>query len=285
MPLKIPSEFKFPMGITTALDDDTVDDFITLLKKISGPMPHKQIIEEFKKHFCDVSSDSYYPSNSLSWAESDMTGQAYNASRDAPSFIAALYDAIEVLRVQGATVPNVNNINLILRRHNVQYEILNSELIQNNGNVASPDIDECMTTIVMKAINDASALIGDVDSISAIDRAHTALHGYLVALCKDNNIPLAQDPTVSKAFKELRQFHPALQASGNRSDEITRILQSFANSIDAFSTLRNKASLAHVNELLEVPEATATVNAMYTVFRYIQDSIKRHHTKCTPKSY
>jgi hypothetical protein len=130
----------------------------------------------------------------------------------------------------------------------------------------------------MRALGDAKALIGTVDSSSAIDRAHTALHGYLVQLCTDNQIDIPNDPTASKAFKQLRQFHPALQASGNRAEEVTRVLNSFAASIDAFSTLRNKASLAHVNELLDVPEATAIVNAMYTIFKYIQDSMQRERS-------
>ncbi|WP_367947664.1 abortive infection family protein [Halomonas sp. TA22] len=39
--------------------------------------------------------------------------------------------------------------------------------------------------------------------------------------------------------------------------------------------LRNRASLAHANELLDEPEATVALNAVYTIFRYIQDCIKR----------
>jgi hypothetical protein len=96
-----------------------------------------------------------------------------------------------------------------------------------------------------------------------------------VQLCTDNQIDLPDKPTASKAFKLLRQYHPAMLASGHRAGEVTKVLNSFAASIDAFSTLRNKASLAHVNDLLEVPEATAIVNAMYTIFKYIQDSVQR----------
>ena len=46
--------------------------------------------------------------------------------------------------------------------------------------------------------------------------------------------------------------------------------------IDAFSTIRNKASLAHANELLDEPEAMAMVNGMFTIFRYVQDSLRRY---------
>jgi hypothetical protein len=113
-----------------------------------------------------------------------------------------------------------------------------------------------------------------------------ALQGFIDSVFKLANIPLfcphenIQPPanaTVSNAFKELRKSHPALLATGNRAAEITRILNSFATSIDAFSTLRNHASLAHVNELLDVPEATATINAMHTIFRYVQDCLTRQN--------
>lgn len=279
MPLQMASELRFPMGTTESLNDNTVDDFISLIRKVSSSIGHQQIVEIFKRHFCKVSNDHYSRSSSLEWAESDMVNQAYNAAKDAPNFIAAVYEALEELKHQKATVPAVQHINQILKNNNANYEIIGDQLIQNVGNVNIPEFSESVSTTVMRALGDAKALIGTVDSSSAIDRAHTALHGYLVQLCTDSSIDLPNDPTVSKAFKELRKSHPALQASGNRSEEITRVLNSFAASIDAFSTLRNKASLSHVNELLDVPEATATVNAMNTVFRYVQDSMQRKNIK------
>lgn len=279
MPLQMASELRFPMGATTALSDNAVNDFMVLLGRISGPTSRYQIVEVLKQYFCKASGSYYARSSSLDWAESDMITQAYDAAKDAPNFIAAIYEALEELERKNAAVPKVQHINQILKNNNAPYEIIGDQLIQNAGNVSTPEFSQSVSTTVMRALGDAKALIGTVDSSSAIDRAHTALHGYLVQLCIDNSINLPDDPTVSKAFKELRSFHPALQASGNRSEEITRVLQSFANSIDAFSTLRNKASLSHVNELLDVPEATATVNAMYTIFRYIQDSMHRKNVE------
>ncbi len=275
MPLQMTSELRFPMGATTPLSDQSVDDFILLIRRVSGPMNRQRIIEVFKQHFCKVSGDYYARSSSLDWAESDMFSQAQNAAEDAPNFIAAVYEALEELEHSGATVPTVQHINQILLKNQDHYQIVDGRLIQTAGSVAAPEFSESISASVMRALGDAKALIGTVDSSSAIDRAHTALHGYLMQVCTDNQIDLPNDPTASKAFKQLRQFHPALQASGHRAEEVTRVLNSFAASIDAFSTLRNKASLAHVNDLLDVPEATAIVNAMYTVFRYIQDCIQR----------
>ncbi|ABC27497.1 conserved hypothetical protein [Hahella chejuensis KCTC 2396] len=275
MPLQMTSELRFPMGSTTPLSDLSVDDFISLIRKVSGAMDRQRIIEVFKQHLCKVSGDYYARSSSLDWAESDMSRLAQNAAQDAPNFIAAVYETLEELERSGATVPTVQHINQILLKNQDHYQVVDGQLNQTAGSVAAPEFSESISTSVIRALGDAKALIGTVDSSSAIDRAHTALHGYLVQLCTDNQIDLPSDPTASKAFKQLRQFHPALQASGHRAEDVTKVLNSFAASIDAFSTLRNRASLAHVNDLLDVPEATAIVNAMYTVFRYIQDCIQR----------
>lgn len=275
MPLQMNSELRFPMGATSQLNDVALDDFIALIRRVSGSIGGQQKLEIFKKHLCKVSGDRYTRSSSHDWADSDMSNHARNAAKDTPNFIGAIYDALEELARADVTVPTAQNINQILNKNQVQYQIINDELVQTVGNVDAPEQSESVSTTVMRALGDAKALIGTIDASSAIDRAHTALHGYLVQLCTDSQIILPSEPTASKAFKELRQHHPALQAYGHRADEVTRVLNSFATSIDAFSTLRNKASLAHVNELLDVPEATAIVNAMYTIFKYIQDSMHR----------
>jgi len=276
MPLQLENELRFPMGATSSFDSAVVNEFLSLMKKVSAPIGKQQVIEIYKQHLCKVSGDYYAKSSSLDWAESDMNTQAHNAANDAPNFIAAVYDAFEELQKFGAVVPQERNINQVLANHQQHFEIVSGLLNATGAAVAPPQVSESISTVVMRALGDAKALIGTVDSSSAIDRAHTALHGYLSKLCIDESILLPADATVSKAFKELRKSHPALLATGNRASEITRVLNSFAASIDAFSTLRNQASLAHTNELLDVPEATATVNAMYTVFRYVQDCLARH---------
>ncbi|MGR5154859.1 abortive infection family protein [Photobacterium swingsii] len=276
MPLQLANELRFPMGATSSLDSAVVNDFLSLMKRVSAPIGKQQVIEVYKQHLCKVSGDYYAKSSSFDWAESDMSNQAYNAAKDAPNFIAAVYDAFEELQQYGAVVPQEQNINQVLSNHQLHFQIVSGQLNATGAAVAVPQVSEAISTTVMRALGDAKALIGTVDSSSAIDRAHTALHGYLVKLCADESISLPADATVSKAFKELRKSHSALLATGNRAGEITRVLNSFAASIDAFSTLRNQASLAHVNELLNVPEATATVNAMYTIFRYVQDCLARH---------
>ncbi|MEL0620392.1 hypothetical protein [Psychrobacter proteolyticus] len=136
------------MGTTEPLNDNIVDSFISLIRKVSGPIGHQQIVEIFKRHFCKVSNDRYSRSSSLECAESDMVTQAYNAAKDAPNFIAAIYEALEELEHKKTAVPTVQHINQILKNNNANYEIVGDQLIQNAGSVATPELSESLSTIV-----------------------------------------------------------------------------------------------------------------------------------------
>ncbi len=276
MPLQMTSELRFPMGASTQLSSVAMEDFLSLARKITSTISRKQIIETFKEYFCRASGEYYASSSSLSWAESDLDRDAYKASSDAPGFIAAFCDACEHLSKMDIAVPNHNIVNNILEKNNVPFRIIDNELCNTTEYITPPQPQESPESIVARALSDAKALIGHSNASSAIDRAHTALHGYLVQICEKSDIDINQDITTSKAFKLLRQSHPALAPDGPRASDVTRVLQAFATSIDAFSTIRNKASLAHANELLDEPEATAVVNAIYTIFRYIQDCLQRY---------
>ena len=55
---------------------------------------------------------------------------------------------------------------------------------------------------------------------SAVDRLHTAMHGYLLSLCDDAGIPHGDRPTMNQLFKALRGEHPSLTNLGVRSDDV-----------------------------------------------------------------
>lgn len=277
MPIEMPVELRFPMGGTTPLTDGAVQDFISLARKASSSsIGRQQIIEKFKEIFAITSGDQYAKSSSLSWAESDLEDHADRAASDAPGFIAAFCDACEALENWGVAVPGHQYVNNILEKHSVPFRVIDNQLVANDEHISPPDpVIGTAESTVSRALADAKALLGHSDASSAIDRAHTALHGYLIELCGNASIPLDNDASLSRVFKVLRQSHPALVPEGPRASDVTKILKSFAASIDALSTIRNRASLAHANELLSEPEATVALNAAYTIFRYIQDCMKR----------
>ncbi|MCF8785236.1 abortive infection family protein [Rhodococcus ruber] len=141
--------------------------------------------------------------------------------------------------------------------------------------VASPKPIESMSAVVRQALVDAENLIRTSGPASAVDRVHTALHGHMNTLCAEVNIALPERPTLQFAVKKLRENHPRLTPTGQRAEEVSRVLYSMAATLDALTTLRNNASPAHPNEaLLGDQEALLAINAARTIFAYIDSKVR-----------
>jgi hypothetical protein len=124
--------------------------------------------------------------------------------------------------------------------------------------------------VVRRALNDADHLLHSAGATSAIDRLHTALHGYLRSAWEASEINVGENASITALFKALRTTHPALKDLGTQADEVARIITAFSTVIDALNTIRNHASIAHANEqLLGEAEASLTVNAVRTLFNYL----------------
>lgn len=124
--------------------------------------------------------------------------------------------------------------------------------------------------VVDHALKDAAALLESRDPVSAVDRAHTALHGYLKAACTRERIEVPADISTAQTFKLLRQNHPALADLGAQHESLIRILQAMSTVVDALAPLRNRASLAHANDqLLSREDAVLAINATRTLIHYL----------------
>jgi hypothetical protein len=129
---------------------------------------------------------------------------------------------------------------------------------------------------VKRAITDAELLLSQNGAVSGIDRLHTALHGYLRAICSDAGISFAPDDPIARLLKLIRKQHPAFQNLGSRGQDIERVYQSFGAVLDAVNSIRNNASLAHANEnLLEVDEAYLVINAVNTILHYLEAKLRK----------
>lgn len=139
--------------------------------------------------------------------------------------------------------------------------------------VATPDLG-VTSEAVERAIADAEILIHTSDATSAIDRLHTALHGYLSGVLEDAQIGHDRDVPVTALFKQLCRDHPAFSDSGSHREFVLRILRSLGAIVEATNTLRNQASLAHPSEeLLPAPEADLFVNATRTLLHYVSGKV------------
>jgi hypothetical protein len=72
------------------------------------------------------------------------------------------------------------------------------------------------SSVVGRAMTDAETLIRNNGATSGVDRIHTALHGYLLAVCDDAGIHHPSDASTTALFRLLREQHPAFQDVGPR---------------------------------------------------------------------
>jgi hypothetical protein len=124
--------------------------------------------------------------------------------------------------------------------------------------------------VVERALTDAENLVSSSGAASGVDRVHTALHGYLLQACADQNLQAPEDASVTQLFKLLRAKLPYLADLGPRSDDISKVLNSMASVLDALNPIRNLASVAHPNRvLLDDAEALLVINVVRTVLHYL----------------
>lgn len=151
------------------------------------------------------------------------------------------------------------------------FDYFNSLASRLGGETAIPTPDLAAAGEVLKrALGDAETLIQQSGAVSAVDRIHTALHGYLIAICNKSGIGYEANASLTRLFRSLREQHPVLAQAGAGSEEISRILQACATIMDALNPLRNRLSVAHPNEqLLGNEEAMLVVNITRTLLRYL----------------
>jgi hypothetical protein len=134
--------------------------------------------------------------------------------------------------------------------------------------------------IVNKAIADAETLLKVNGATSALDRIHTALHGFLLRVCRDVKIDVTQDLALPALFKLLKAQHPAFQAAGPRSQDVLHIMRAVGSILDVMNPLRNQASMAHPNEeLLGPEEALLVINVARSILHYLNTKLPRSSTE------
>jgi hypothetical protein len=141
--------------------------------------------------------------------------------------------------------------------------------------VDSPVIQHTSET-VYEALKDAEALLNTRGPKSAVDRAHTALHGYLKKLCQDRGETLPDDPSLTLVFKTLREKFQEFSTVIPHDSEAKKVFGSIASALDSLNTIRNRATLAHPNELLlDAPEAMLYINLSRAVLAYIESKTRK----------
>lgn len=145
--------------------------------------------------------------------------------------------------------------------------------LERSGNVSNSTL-AITSDVVARAISDAETLIQNGGATSGVDRIHTAMHGFLKALCDGQGISYEEGTSLTGLLKLLRRHHPKLLDLGPRSGDVNKVLNSASNIMDALNPIRNNASIAHPNEdLLHDPEAMLVINVSKSILSYLDSKL------------
>jgi hypothetical protein len=124
---------------------------------------------------------------------------------------------------------------------------------------------------VARAIADAEVLIHTTGPGSAVDRLHTALHGFLKAKCAAYNVEHGPRSSATELLSKLRDSGAMSVGATGSSEDVKKVLRSLGAIVDALSSTRNRRSMAHPNdELVTAAEAALLINAARTVMQYLR---------------
>jgi hypothetical protein len=225
--------------------------------------------ERFYKFYCDLTID--VPSHRA--RERTTLGAFVQILKDSSG-----PDQAKILRGVFAMIPPPEAggdafANRRLKAHKELMEVL--ARLEANGLVQSPNIIHTSAT-VLEALKDAEALLKSRSPKSAVDRAHTALHGYLKKLCEDRGILFSKDPSITEIFGALRRQLPEFSEAFAHDVEAKRVFGSIGQALDSLNLIRNRGSLAHPNDLLlEEPEAELYINLSRAVLSYVEHKTKK----------
>jgi hypothetical protein len=148
------------------------------------------------------------------------------------------------------------------------------EMLDDNTEAVSTPVLEITSAVVERALLDFETLTKANGAVSSIDRVHTALHGYLIAVCREANITAKETADITTLFSLVRQQHPQFQAAPPGT-EPQKMMRGLAQIIDAMNPVRNHSSMAHPNEdLLEEPEAMLAANSIRTLLHYLNTRLR-----------
>ena len=125
---------------------------------------------------------------------------------------------------------------------------------------------------IQKAVGDAEVFIREGRYDSAVDRVHTALHGYLRELLKEHGMSYGDDDKLPALFAKLHGYYGDYIQPADVGDRIKNILRSAGGMINAVNELRNNNTIAHPNgQLIQKREAQLVIRLVNAVVDYIED--------------
>jgi hypothetical protein len=184
------------------------------------------------------------------------------------------YIELEELKAKSTTILACKEIASTFDELNKYVRFIVAELSLDEPELVPQPIPELTNDTIKIALQDSQNLLYTSGASSAVDRIHTALHGYLKTLCVESSITISEQPSITELFKAIRNNHPIFTSINTGTEETKKIFGALATIIDSLNTLRNNNSIAHPNEIiLNKEEAILAINSARTIFNYINSKI------------
>lgn len=125
---------------------------------------------------------------------------------------------------------------------------------------------------VKEVLQQAETLITNHSYSSAVDRAHTALHGYLTVLCNEQNITFNnQNVKIQDMWSKLKTEHPSFNIDVREHQKpINQTVNAIGKFLENMNEIRNDHGFSHPNEdIIEENEARFIINLSRVLLFYI----------------
>jgi hypothetical protein len=125
---------------------------------------------------------------------------------------------------------------------------------------------------VKEVLLQADTLIANHSYSSAVNRAHTAIHGYLKELCDEQNITFSeQNVKIQDMWGRLKTKHPSFNIDVREHQRpIDQTVNAIGKFLENMNDIRNKHGFSHPNEdIIEEDEAGFIINLSRVLLFYI----------------
>lgn len=134
---------------------------------------------------------------------------------------------------------------------------------------------------VKEVLLQADTLIANHSYSSAVDRVHTALHGYIKELCDEQNISFEeQNVKIQDMWGKLKIEHPSFNIDIKEHQRpINQTVNAIGRFLENMNDIRNRHGFSHPNDdIIEEHEANFIINLSRALLYYIDSKTNEYST-------
>lgn len=131
---------------------------------------------------------------------------------------------------------------------------------------------------VRKALDQCETLITAHTYSSAVDRAHTALHGYLKGQCKLAGLVITEtNPKIQDLWSKIKLDHPKFKVDMKEQQKpINQIVNAISKVLENVNEIRNIQTFSHPSdEIIDEEEARFVINLARAILQYVDNKLSR----------